>query len=104
MVGHLDGAIALRLGQVAVHGGGRGNEACRRRPILLFGRDFWSRLIDFELLIDTGMISPGDEQLFHYVETADEAWGLLMKEYDIGGGTNGTNGHDGTRAVPADGT
>ena len=77
---------------------------CRRRPILLFGRDFWSRLIDFELLIDTGMISPGDEQLFHYVETADEAWGLLMKEYDIGGGTNGTNGHDGTRAVPADGT
>ena len=50
------------------------------------------------------MISPGDEQLFHYVETADEAWGLLMKEYDIGGGTNGTNGHDGTRAVPADGT
>ena len=33
---------------------------CRTRPILLFGRDFWTRLINFDLLIDTGMISPGD--------------------------------------------
>lgn len=57
---------------------------CRRRPILLFGKDFWSRLIDFDLLLDTGLISPGDEQLFHYVETAEEAWALLKKEYDIG--------------------
>ncbi len=56
---------------------------CRRRPILLFGRDFWSRLIDFDLLLDTGMISPGDEQLFHYVETAEEGWALLVKEYEI---------------------
>ena len=32
---------------------------CRRRPILLFGRDFWTRLINFELLVETGMISAG---------------------------------------------
>jgi uncharacterized protein (TIGR00730 family) len=56
---------------------------CRRRPILLFGREFWSRLINFELLIDTGMISPGDVNLFHYVETAEEAWALLEREYDF---------------------
>ena len=56
---------------------------CRRRPILLFGRDFWSRLINFELLIDTGMISPGDVNLFQYVETAEEAWALLEREYDF---------------------
>jgi uncharacterized protein (TIGR00730 family) len=54
---------------------------CRRRPILLFGREFWSRLIDFDLLIDTGMISPGDVKLFHYVESAEEAWDLLAREY-----------------------
>jgi len=54
---------------------------CRRRPVLLFGREFWSRLIDFELLIDTGMISPGDVNLFRYVESADEAWQLLQGEY-----------------------
>jgi uncharacterized protein (TIGR00730 family) len=53
----------------------------RKRPILLFGREFWSRLIDFDLLVDTGMIAAADLQLFHYVETADEAWALLEKEY-----------------------
>ena len=54
---------------------------CRRRPILLFGREFWSRLIDFELLVDTGMINPDDVKLFHYVESAEEAWALLEREY-----------------------
>jgi len=57
----------------------------RRRPILLFGREFWSRLINFDLLVETGMISPGDEKLFHYVETAEEAWSLLETEYELGG-------------------
>jgi len=55
----------------------------RRRPVLLFGREFWSRLINFDLLLDTGMISPGDEQLFHYVETAEEAWAVLETEYEL---------------------
>jgi uncharacterized protein (TIGR00730 family) len=54
---------------------------CRKRPVLLFGREFWSRLINFDLLIDTGMISPGDVNLFRYVETAEEAWELLQAEY-----------------------
>ncbi|CAM4144925.1 TIGR00730 family Rossman fold protein [Roseateles saccharophilus] len=55
----------------------------RRRPILLFGREFWSRLINFDLLLETGMISPGDERMFHYVETAEEAWALLETEYEL---------------------
>ena len=57
---------------------------CRKRPILLFGREFWSRLIDFELLVETGMIAPGDLKLFHYVESAEEAWSLLESEYGFG--------------------
>ena len=55
----------------------------RRRPILLFGRDFWSKLLNLELLLETGMISPGDEKLFHYVETAEEAWSLLEAEPEL---------------------
>jgi len=55
----------------------------RPRPVLLFGRDFWSKLINFEVLIETGMISPGDERLFHFVETAEEAWAQLDLEYDL---------------------
>ena len=53
----------------------------RMRPILLFGREFWTRLIDFDLLIETGMIAAGDTKLFHFVETAEEAWALLVAEY-----------------------
>jgi len=53
----------------------------RMRPILLFGREFWTRLIDFGLLVETGMISADDVNLFHFVETAEEAWALLAAEY-----------------------
>ena len=53
----------------------------RRRPILLFGREFWQKLINFDHLVDTGMISAGDLELFHFVETAEEAWDLLAAHY-----------------------
>jgi uncharacterized protein (TIGR00730 family) len=51
------------------------------RPILLFGRDFWTRLVDFDWLVETGMISPEDLGLFHFVETAEEAWAVLEREH-----------------------
>ena len=57
------------------------NGKSRRRPILLFGRAFWERLIDFELLVETGMISAHDLQLFRYVESAEEAWEVLAAHY-----------------------
>ena len=53
----------------------------RARPILLFGRAFWEGLINFEHLVEHGMISPGDLSLFHYVETAEEAWARLAEHY-----------------------
>jgi uncharacterized protein (TIGR00730 family) len=53
----------------------------RRRPVLLFGREFWSRLINFEMLVETGMISALDLDLFRFVETAEEAWSALESEY-----------------------
>jgi len=59
---------------------------CRRRPILLFGEEFWRRLIDFDVLIDQGMINPEDVQLFRFVESAEEAWSCLRGEYGFDGG------------------
>jgi len=53
----------------------------RRRPILLFGRAFWEKLINFQHLVETGMISPADLDLFHFVETAEEAWARLAEHY-----------------------
>jgi uncharacterized protein (TIGR00730 family) len=57
---------------------------CRKRPVLLFGREFWSQLINFDHLVDTGMISPDDVNLFRYVETAQEAWDTLRNVYGLG--------------------
>jgi len=53
----------------------------RARPILLFGRAFWEKLIDFQHLVDCGVISPEDLGLFHYVETAEDAWARLAEHY-----------------------
>ena len=53
----------------------------RALPILLFGRAFWEKLIDFQHLVDTGMISARDLELFHFVETAEEAWAFLADHY-----------------------
>ncbi len=46
-------------------------------PILLFGRSFWQRVVNFEALADEGVIAPEDLNLFHFVETAEEAWALV---------------------------
>jgi uncharacterized protein (TIGR00730 family) len=49
----------------------------RRIPFLLFGAAFWQRLIDWEHLVELGTISPGDLDLFRFVETAEEAMAAL---------------------------
>jgi len=54
----------------------------RPLPILLFGKDFWNRVIDFQALAEEGVISPGDLDLFHWCEDADEAWRFVRDYYD----------------------
>lgn len=51
-------------------------------PVLLFGRDFWTRVIDFEALAEEGVISPADLNLLTWVETAEEAWDAVQAFYD----------------------
>ena len=53
-------------------------------PILLFGRDFWTRVVNFEALCEEGTISPPDLELFRWCETADEAWGHIAAFYELG--------------------
>ena len=50
-------------------------------PILFFGRDYWDRVVNFEALVDEGVISERDLDLFEYVETADEAWEKVRAHY-----------------------
>lgn len=48
-------------------------------PVLLFGREFWERIVNWEALADAGTISPEDLDLFHYVETAEEGWKIVRE-------------------------
>ncbi len=49
----------------------------RRIPVILFGREFWERIINWEALAEAGTISPEDLNLFQYVETAEEAMDII---------------------------
>ena len=44
-----------------------------RIPVLLFGRAFWDRVVDFAALEEAGTIGAEDLELFRSVETAEEA-------------------------------
>ena len=46
-------------------------------PVLLFGRSFWEKVINFKALLDEGNISPKDLDIFQYVDTAEEAWDII---------------------------
>ena len=50
-------------------------------PIVLFGREFWERVVNFEALVDEGVVSPDDLNLFRFVETAEEAWDYICQCY-----------------------
>ena len=52
-------------------------------PLLLFGKKYWSKLINFKLLLSEGMIFPSDLKLFHYVESAEQAWKIIAKIYNL---------------------
>lgn len=55
----------------------------KRIPILLYGRDYWSRVINFEALAEEGVINRKDLDLFHWCETADEGWKVITQFYDL---------------------
>ena len=54
-----------------------------RVPVILFGKDFWSHAFDLDYLADQGTISPGDQDIIDYVDTADEAWEVIRKFYRL---------------------
>lgn len=54
-----------------------------RVPVILFGKDFWEHAFDLDYLAEQGTISPGDQDIIDYAETADEAWGIISKFYEL---------------------
>ena len=52
--------------------------------IILMGKEFWEKLINWSLFVESGLISPDDLQLFHYAESAQEAWDIILREHPEG--------------------
>lgn len=51
----------------------------RNVAVILVGKEFWERVINWQWLVENGLISPDDLHLFHYAETAKEIWDLIVR-------------------------
>ena len=47
-------------------------------PVLMFGREYWERVVNWQALAEAGTINPEDLKLFTFVETAEEAEAILF--------------------------
>jgi uncharacterized protein (TIGR00730 family) len=52
----------------------------KRMCVIIYGKEYWDRVVNFQALVDAGTISPKDLQLFHWANTPDEAFEYLKAE------------------------
>ncbi len=50
-------------------------------PVVLVGKAFWERIVNFPALADEGVISPDDLDLITYAETATDVWETINRFY-----------------------
>ena len=48
-------------------------------PIVLYGRRFWERLVDFDYLAELGLIAEEDLQLVRFADSPQEAWQIISE-------------------------
>jgi uncharacterized protein (TIGR00730 family) len=83
--------FAMRANALAIFPGGFGTmdelfeiltlkqtRKCALMPVLLFSRDYWRRIVNFDALAELGMIDRDEVGLFNMVDTAEEAWAVMV--------------------------
>jgi uncharacterized protein (TIGR00730 family) len=55
----------------------------KRIPVILFGQLYWEKIINFDALVEEGAITACDRELIQYAETAEQAWQLILKGYQL---------------------
>ncbi len=55
----------------------------RRVPIVLFGKSYWSRLLNLEMLVEEGAIASEDLQLYQLVDEPAQAWKVIQQFYGL---------------------
>ena len=49
----------------------------KRMSVVIYGSEFWKRVIDFDFLVEQGMIAPDDLKLFTFMDDPHEAFEFL---------------------------
>ncbi|WP_233007903.1 LOG family protein [Rheinheimera faecalis] len=52
-------------------------------PVILYDKNFWTRLINFDLLVEEGLIRAEDMQLIQFVDTPEQAWQAICHCYQL---------------------
>lgn len=52
-------------------------------PVILYDKVFWQRLINFDMLVEEGLISAADLELIQYADTPEHAWQLILEYYQL---------------------
>ena len=52
-------------------------------PVILYSKDYWTKMIDFQYLADEGVIRDEHLELFQYTETPEETWDVIAKHHGV---------------------
>jgi uncharacterized protein (TIGR00730 family) len=52
-------------------------------PIILFGKDYWNRLINMDVMVEEGAVSESDLNLFKFTDDPQEAWDTIQAFYKL---------------------
>jgi len=52
-------------------------------PVVLFGSEYWKRLVNLDVLVEEGMVSAEDLDLFSYADDPQSAWGIIQRFYNL---------------------
>ncbi len=56
----------------------------KKVPVILYGKEFWQAVINFDVLVEWGLISPDDLKLFRFADTPEEAFACLSGDLEAG--------------------
>jgi predicted Rossmann-fold nucleotide-binding protein len=51
----------------------------KKITVVIYGSEYWKKVFNLDVLVDTGAISPKDIELFNFADTPEQAFDMLRK-------------------------